>query len=321
MTGKFEALDSRDPHTKLWIQVPKDWRRPKENVSYSLYWKDQAAFGQLLPRPTPQTIPKFYQVDDYYTHSAGATQDQAASQSLLWRALVHLAWRCDRGVEPDEAWWSQILGTEGQKILEIGCGNGEHLLRFKKMGHQVRGIEPDPDASRVAQEAGIEVYPGTAEELPKHCAGEKADLILMSHVLEHCLDPILAVQNSASLLPPGGKLVIEVPNNACLGAKVFGTTWHWLDVPRHLNFFTEASLRALLEANGFDVLRVDYRGYTRQFLPDWVSAQAQIAEIFGKKGSGGRWSIYSRYLLRTAFSSAASKYDSVRIVASKKKAS
>lgn len=307
---KFKLLAEKDSSSHFWMRVPKDWRRPKEEESYELFWNSQDKFGQLLPRPPAEKVPAFYQVD-YYTHNADAKKS-ASAPSFLWRALVHLAWRCDRGVDPNFHWWKQELGSSPLRVLEIGCGNGAELKQIHSLGHSVEGVEPDPSAREVSQKAGIPVHVGTAEELPASVEKNTYDVVLMMHVLEHCLDPVKAISNTKKLLGPGGRLIVEVPNNACHGIQQFGATWHWLDVPRHLNFFTEKSLRQLMESEGLRVSQVEYRGYTRQFLQDWVQAQSQIAEALGLERQG--WVSYFKYFLQTAGASAERKYDSVRLV-------
>ena len=64
----------------------------------------------------------------------------------------------------------------------------------------VRGVEPDPRAVRVARERGLDVMEGTAEQLPAEVQDRRYDLIVFSHVLEHTLDPVLALANARELL-------------------------------------------------------------------------------------------------------------------------
>lgn len=298
---------------RLWLHVPSDWRRPGASAAYDIYWKDDLDFGQILPRPTPNQIADFYEADDYYTHRATAKHATTGSD-LFWRILVHLAWRVDQSVEPDVDWWRTTLGAKPRRILEIGCGNGENLKLIQGLGHEVEGVEPDPHARTVALEAGLSVHAGTGELLPSEMTGKTYDLIVFMHVLEHCLDPVAAIQNARNLLAPNGCVVVEVPNNSCRGAKVFGNEWHWIDAPRHLNFFTEKSLTTLLQSQGLLVQESVYRGYTRQFLPSWAETQRLISQRFGQN-KPHKWRSYLKYFLQTLKSPASRKYDSIRVTA------
>jgi SAM-dependent methyltransferase len=77
--------------------------------------------------------------------------------------------------------------------------------------------------------------------------GQKFDLILCCHTLEH-IDRLRAfLGDIRKHLYPGGLLYIEVPFG-CNG-EIFQTR----NVLTHLNFFSVASMRALLEPSGFDI--------------------------------------------------------------------
>ncbi len=82
--------------------------------------------------------------------------------------------------------------------------------------------------------------------------GHRFDFITMFHVIEHLTDPLKAFGFAAAHLKPGGNLIIQVPNIDSIQARLFGATWHGLDVPRHIINFTGTGLRRLLKDAGFD---------------------------------------------------------------------
>jgi SAM-dependent methyltransferase len=149
------------------------------------------------------------------------------------------------------------------------------------LGHSVVGVEPDPAAAAVARRAGHHVYDGTAESLPPELSAESFDVVIFMHVLEHCIDPFGAIRNAVGVLRNDGLVVAEVPNNGCEGARRFGVMWHWLDTPRHLNFFTAQSLADLFRSAGLGVQDVSFRGFCRQFSSSWKNAQGEIATRLG----------------------------------------
>lgn len=282
---------------KHWLHLPIDWQRPDVEESYDLYWDEAGQYGQMLPRPSAAQVAAFYEIEDYYTHEAAEPHLEKARGGLSY-ALRHLAWRSDRGCDATEAWWRAALGEPPGEILEIGCGNGFTLARLQSFGHRVVGVEPDEAARLRASERGLEIHPGTAETLPPAIDGRSFDAVLLMHVLEHCLDPARALANARALLRPGGRLIVEVPNNACLGASFFGETWYWLDVPRHLNFFTARSLSGMVAESRLRVEETLYCGYVRQFSPHWIEMQARIAALLGRRAPGK--ASYFRYLAATA---------------------
>jgi 2-polyprenyl-3-methyl-5-hydroxy-6-metoxy-1,4-benzoquinol methylase len=286
----------------------RDYRRPLDKTEYSLRWCEKCSLGRIAGNFSYADVSKFYDIA-YYTHGPADTRDQART-SLLDRVSVHLAWRADRGVDLTPA----ELGRSADRTLcEIGCGAGENLKCFAEAGFRVIGVEADSiaraRASRFAQ-----VFDGTAEALPHEILSQRFDVVLLFHVLEHCNDMRKSVANVRSIVARKGAVVVEVPNSDAKGFCIFRAEWPWADIPRHLNFFTEKSLRRTLEVGGFSVNRVQYVGYTRQFLPDWKMAQDAICKKIGTNESHRR--IPScLWLLQTAFEAAAKKYDSIRMLA------
>lgn len=317
-------LNSEPMHPAL--RVPIDWRRPSDPRAWQIWWNDSAGFGQVHPRPPVDEVASFYDLEDYYTHAERVEHDPVAERrqvGFLGRAVGSLASRFEHGAEPTADWWRSIIPGQARHSLEIGCGDGDRMQTYAPfLSESVRGVEPDPRAVRVACERGLDVHQGTAEDLPDAIRDRRYDLIAFVHVLEHTLDPVLSLKNAGALLNAGGIMSIEVPNNACHGARMMGEAWRWLDVPRHLNFFTPDSLAACAEAAGLTVRAVLYRGYVRQFMPDWLVDEARIgAELQGRKASKADIDRQVRHSLRlfarTALAKPAQKYDSVRVLCSR----
>ncbi|PSB02512.1 class I SAM-dependent methyltransferase [Merismopedia glauca] len=304
-----------------WLHIPGDWRRPGNDGSYQLHWCNSCQFGQLLPRPSAEEIPSFYQLEDYYTHNTGSlSSNLEGKQSFLARVLFHLAWRLDRGKELDRQWLQNNFANRSISVCEIGCGNGSKLKVIKDFGCDVMGVEPDLAAREVAISEGLKVLPGTAETLPKELEAIKFDAIFMNHVLEHVREPKLALKNAIKLLSPGGKIIIETPNNLSIGLRDAEINWHFLDVPRHLNFFSSNSLKLLCKTEGLKVENLEFRGYARQFSQGWIEIEQQIFHQMQKKAQESNlpskntlWQAWKLFL-QTAWAAPDAKYDSVRVV-------
>ncbi len=303
---------------KFWQHVPCDWRRPNVGSEYNLFWSDKGRFGQLFPRPSPSEVASFYETE-YYTHSDRSEESRPRHMGFFARLREHLAWRLDFGTDiTPESLAKLVPGNAHPAVLEIGCGDGGLLAKLRTAGWNCTGIEPDPVARKVAAERGLEVYEGTAEDPPAAIRAGQFDLVVMQHVLEHCLDPLLALRIATSYLKPGGVMVIETPNNAAKGCYASGATWPWLDVPRHLNFFTAHSLDQMCQQTGTTRIATEYTGYIRQFQNPWIENEQYICKIFNERGkkqyyppsSLSHWNL----LLTTGFARARFKYDSVRII-------
>jgi SAM-dependent methyltransferase len=282
-----------------------DYRRPQAAEIFHVGWCADCAYGKVAPSPSPEEVASFYRIE-YYTHAMGPSA--SGRPSAIAKLRAHLAWRRDQGVwlEPGE------LGPPGT-LLDIGCGDGTNMARFRAAGFDVTGIEPDPQARATASQHGS-VHAGTAEahELP---AGQTFRYVLMANSLEHVISPLDALRRVRGRLSPGGRLVIEVPNCASQGFRSYGPLWPWTDLPRHLHFFTRRSLSKALEHCGYAVRRVLYVGYARQFDASWsdemqrIRRQSRISGFTPDTGALADW----RLLTRTAFGRDDDKYDSIRI--------
>ncbi|MEA3416270.1 MAG: class I SAM-dependent methyltransferase [Thermodesulfobacteriota bacterium] len=148
---------------------------------------------------------------------------------------------------------SSLFGGTPGRILDIGCGKGLLLAGLRKKGWKVFGTELSEVSAQIAGTAGITVYNLPVEECPFE--PESFDVATLYHSLEHMTNPLKTLRAVHGLLRPGGSLVVEVPNIGSWYAKAFGTAWFHLDAPRHLYHFNRHTLRRMLEACGFLVVR------------------------------------------------------------------
>jgi 2-polyprenyl-3-methyl-5-hydroxy-6-metoxy-1,4-benzoquinol methylase len=119
--------------------------------------------------------------------------------------------------------------TPPGRALDVGCGAGILMLALR--------------AAATARIQGGTVTIGDFREVSLPNASYQ--LVVLDHVLEHLDDPRAALQRIATLLSPGGIVVLKYPNPHSLGRRLFGDRWfHW-DVPRHLVMPAWASLVAL----------------------------------------------------------------------------
>ncbi|OYV35271.1 MAG: hypothetical protein B7Z81_08950 [Acidocella sp. 20-61-6] len=77
------------------------------------------------------------------------------------------------------------------------------------------------------------------------------DQITLSHVLEHFHEPRVALGKIFTLLKPGGRVWIQVPNIAGYSVRKFNENSRLLEPPRHLVMFDTKSLANTLAAEGY----------------------------------------------------------------------
>ncbi|MFA5134776.1 MAG: class I SAM-dependent methyltransferase [Patescibacteria group bacterium] len=142
-------------------------------------------------------------------------------------------------------------------MLDVGCGSGLFVLAAKKEGWHVRGIDFSKKAVRHGQQKlGVEIE---CADLLTYLPERKFDVMAMRHIIEHTVDPASYIQRAAQLLEANGVLYIKTPNIASFAARFSRGVWEWMSPPAHLFFFSPATLRLLLEKNGFGVVSIKTR--------------------------------------------------------------
>ena len=136
-------------------------------------------------------------------------------------------------------------------IIDSGCGRGEIISVFEKIGWRGIGTELNTRTASDALKKNIKVI--TSEKVAEYANANigSFDLISSIHNLEHIedLDSFMAICNL--LLKINGKFVIEVPNFDSYQSKIAGYRWIYLDVDNHRHHFTRKSLGILLSEYGF----------------------------------------------------------------------
>ena len=157
---------------------------------------------------------------------------------------------------------------KGAKILDVGCGTGEHLKRAIGHGLQAFGVEPAPAMLKMAQRnvPMAHVENGVATKLPFPDA--QFDALIMIEVLRylHQHDVERALMEARRVLKPGGALFVTLVNRWALdGFYVFQRARQLLSRNNYNNehpyclFFTPAEARRALQRAGLVNVRTEGR--------------------------------------------------------------
>lgn len=165
----------------------------------------------------------------------------------------------------DYAAWCEITGLgRGARVLDIGCGSGKLLVRLRHAGFS-RCLGVDPFVHESLHYAnGAEVRRQSVFEL---AAGseERFDLVMAHHSLEHMTRPHEVLAAAASLLAPGGWMLLRVPVAGGHAWRHYREHWFALDPPRHLFLPTPASMRHLAARAGLRVEAIRFDSTLQQF--------------------------------------------------------
>ncbi len=152
--------------------------------------------------------------------------------ALLRRSRAQLAARVDELAPPGP-------------VLDVGSGDGTLLDALHAAGRPALGLERASSRPDVREAEVTEL-------------DERFAAIVFWHSLEHLREPGRALEHAASLLRPGGVLIVAVPNVASLQARWFGERWLALDPPRHLVHLPARTLARGTRDAGLTVERVSF---------------------------------------------------------------
>jgi SAM-dependent methyltransferase len=193
--------------------------------------------------------------DDYLAEEAG---QRATARAVLERVERHVR----RGA-----------------LLDLGSWVGFLLAEARDRGWEPVGVEPSAFASRFARERlGLDVRnEGLFEaDLPRG----RFDAVVMGDVIEHLPRPGDALDRVAQLAAPGGVLCLMLPDAGSRLARAMRARW-WSVIPPHVQYFTRASIRALLARHGFEVVELGTQ-------PKAFTVSYYLGRIGGYSDAAGR---------------------------------
>lgn len=153
---------------------------------------------------------------------------------------------------------SQI--PEGSRILDLGCGDGNVSVEYLTRG-EVTGIDISKTALKIAGSRGIKTIYHDLNSIPYPIKSHYYDVIILTDVLEHLIDPVGLLNYLKSTVQKGGRLIITVPNFARLDNRIrmlagdpvdllhftkYGDDiehLHWFTYPKLMHIFRSLGLR------------------------------------------------------------------------------
>lgn len=191
----------------------------------------QCGLGFVNPRPDRVEMQRYYPSEFY----AGFNED----------ALHHEARYAIEASIVEEG------GIPRGRLLDLGCAHGGFPRFMKKRGWDVTGVEVSMNTD---QDPGFPVHRCEFTDVP--ISAPAFDVITAWAVLEHVHDPAAYFHKAAELLLPGGRFVFLVTNFESDSSRFL----YREDPPRHLYFFTEATVRRYLDNAGLVLEKAEYSG-------------------------------------------------------------
>jgi SAM-dependent methyltransferase len=186
--------------------------------------------GFVNPRPTDSEISKYYPMSyyDYFDHECGYHRRRYAAEAKFL---------------------PKITSNSHRLLLNIGCANGDFPRFMQQHRWKVEGVEVSQYSKTITD---FKIYKQDFREI--EVCEPRYDAITAWAVLEHVHDPMGYFKKAAQVLKSGGVFVFLVTNFKSLSSRCLFLE----DIPRHLYFFTEETVKKYLAEAGFDLIQTDY---------------------------------------------------------------
>ncbi|MGD0729754.1 MAG: methyltransferase domain-containing protein [Terracidiphilus sp.] len=150
-----------------------------------------------------------------------------------------------------------LAAQPGERILDLGCGDGQLTQRIAAAGASVAGVDASPEMVAAARLHGIAASEGSAEQLPYPDAA--FDAVFSNAALHWVRDQDAMMAEVRRVLKPGGRFVAEMGGHGNIAAirvalmAVLARHGH-ADAEEGVNYYpTPEGYTRRLERHGFRV--------------------------------------------------------------------
>lgn len=211
-----------------------------KGTNYSLLQCKSCGLAWLAPLPGEEDLKKFY---------SGVYYPSELDNNFV-------SWRKSKDVSKFKRLIRCIIGyKEKGFLLEIGCSYGFFLQIAKEQGFDAYGVEYALSPAKYAKDKlGLNVVNGGTDQAALF--NKKFDVIVLSHVIEHFINPLDEISKLKMLLKDDGIIILKTPNFNSITRIIQRNVWFWLLAPEHIFYFNVKNLLNLFSSSGFDILRV-----------------------------------------------------------------
>lgn len=217
---------------------------------HELLIKNKLGYYSVKNKPTEKELDTYY-TEKYFQDESGAYQSNYSVEELkFFNSKIQQRFsRCQ-----------EIQKIDSGVFLDIGCGEGFALDFYRRQGWDVTGydfsdyglLKHNPKCKNFLKLGNINTSIQNAIKEKK-----KFDLIFITNVLEHLIEPEDFLDKLHSILNNNGIACITVPNDFSilqefLVEKNYVERDYWVAIPDHLNYFNYESLSRLLKEKNYE---------------------------------------------------------------------
>lgn len=213
--------------------------------------KNKFGYFEVVDKPSEEELLKYYS-EKYFQNQKGSYEKEYSKNEISF---------FNNKIAQKYAIVKSLLEQKkSYSLLDVGCGEGWALSYFKSIDWNVTGVD--------YSNFGCETFnPHVLSNLITGNVYEKLnelisysniqyDLIWLTNVLEHVINPEALIDSLKSLIKPNGIVLIQVPNDFSyiqekLEVNNYISKPYWLAIPDHLSYFTNEGLINLMDSKGF----------------------------------------------------------------------
>jgi len=204
----------------------------------------------INPRPSEDEIAKFY--PDTYSWKETLTAESKFTKIIRRLEKIyryHL-------LQYETSKLVKVTERKTGRLLDVGCGAGDRLDIFRRLGFDVYGVEISQSAGYAKKHLGLNVKQG--DLFKADYSDSFFDIITLHNVLEHTHNPQKVIGELNRILKKDGIVAIQVPNINCIQFKLFKKRWAAVDVPRDLYYFSIPLLKKILAKENLAIINIDH---------------------------------------------------------------
>lgn len=150
----------------------------------------------------------------------------AGNSSGRWQSIPFNEHHCSEVVQVTEE-----VFLKNHIVVDVGCNTGELLDFAQSMGCQTGGVEFSQASRAILESKGHATYSSLAE-----VKNGSVDVITAFDLVEHLYHPAEFMVECHNKLKPKGRLIIVTGNPLCIGARISGSRWWYVNYPEHIVF-------------------------------------------------------------------------------------
>jgi len=218
--------------SRLYEAVPDLEHHTSQSASFSQCNSCCALFQE--PAPSTEALQAMYPADYRASHATGLYSRLKSLQALMLARRLR-----------------SYVPAGDPLIAELGCGAGQLLLAFHRLGfHRLIGVDWTINCNLAAAASSIDFV---EHDILTYTPPQPVDVVIVNNVIEHLADPLRLLSAYRTHLTERGVILVLTPNATSLCHRTFRRYWSGLHSPWHVQVFTRQSLTILAEKAGLRV--------------------------------------------------------------------